>query len=174
MNQYQKQIARLVDEYKSLTKRQLLRIVNKELGTNIPNLDRYIVQMCHFADYTEIPYPGGTILTEKGCEPDFDMIYSVDVMLCFLDKIILHGRGQPPVSIRFFIDQELNMKEINIVPVKLGEERKISVISEDKFNKGTGGIIIFLLEKREQIKLMDTTNGRFAVIEKDNVFFFKK
>lgn len=173
MNKYQKQIARLVEEYGCLTKRQLLLLVNAELGTHIPNLDGYISQMCRFADYEEIPYTDGIILTGRGREPDFEVIRSAEVILCFLDKIVLHGRGQKPVSVRLFINQEQHMKEISIIPVKSGEEQMLSAFAESKFGKGKSGIVIFLLDNREQMKLMNA-NGRFAVIEKHGVVFFKK
>ncbi len=173
MNQCQKEIARLIDEYGCLTKQQLLPIVNAKLGTHIPNLDGYISQMCRFADYEEIPYSNDTILTEKGCGPDFDMIRSMEVMLCFLNKIILHRRGQSPVSIRLFINQEQQMKGISIIPVKIGEEWVVPAFSEHKYSRENGETVIFLLENREQIKLMHV-NGRFAIIEKQGVVFFKK
>ena len=173
MNQYQKQIARLVDEYKCLAKHQLLRMVNKELGTHISNLDGYIAQMCRFADYTEIPYPGGTILTEKGCEPDFDMIRSVEVGLCFLDKTVSHERGQKPVYLRLFTIQGQNMKEICIIPVRAGDECVLSDFSSGKYSGNRNEILIFLLENREQIKRINT-NNRLAVIENNSVVFFKK
>lgn len=173
MNQYQKQIARLIDEYGCLTKRQLLLLVNTELGTHIPNLDGYISQMCRFADYEKIPYSDGIILTQKGYEPDFEVIRSVEVMLCFLGKIVSHGRGQKPVSIRLFINQGQHMKEISIIPANSGEEQMLSAFAESKFGKGKSGILIFLLDNREQMKLMNV-NGRFAVIEEHGVVFFKK
>ena len=173
MNQYQKQIARLIDEYGCLTKRQLLLLVNAELGTHIPNLDGYISQMCRFADYEEIPYANGTILAGKGSEPDFDVMRSAEVMLCFLDKIVLHGRGQKPVTIRLFINQEQHMKAVYIIPVKTGEEQALSAFTADKFRKEKNEIVIFLLENREQMKQMGA-NGKLAVVEKHRVVFFKK
>lgn len=173
MNQYQKQIARLIDEYGSLTKSQLLLLVNAELGTHIPNLDGYISQMCHFTDYEEIPYAESTILLRKGCEPDYDVIRSVSVMLCFVDKIVSHGRGRKPVSVRLFISREQHIQQISIIPVNQGEEQMLSTFAEDRIGNDKNSIVIFLIKDREQIKLMNT-NSRFAVIEKQGVVFFKK
>lgn len=173
MNQYQKQIARLIDEYKCLTKRQLLLMVNKELGTNIPNLNGYIAQMCRFGDYMEIPYLDGTIVTEKRCEPDYHMVRAAEVGLCFIDKMVSHERGLGLVYIRLFINQEQHMKEISIIPVQLGGERILSDFSLEKLNENKSQIVIFLLESREQIKRINT-NSKLAVIENNSVIFFKK
>lgn len=65
------------------------------------------------------------------------------------------------------------MKEICIIPVKTGQEKMVSAFAEDKFSDGKSEIVIFLLEAKDQMKLMKA-NGKFAVIEKQGVRFFKK
>lgn len=173
MNVFQKRIALLIDEYGGLTKKQLLTIINAEFGSELPNLDRYIGQMCKFDDYEEITFFSGSVLVRKGTEPDYDTVRSLEVMLCFFPDVISHHKARSPVALRFYKNSGQNMKEISVIPVKYGDEMSVSSFVQDKFTEEKSEVVIFLLESREQMKLIKA-NGKFAVIEKQAVKFFKK
>ena len=173
MNSFQKRIALLIDEYGGLTKKQLLAIVNAEFGSGLPNLDGYIKQMCKFDDYEEVVFFSGSVLVRRGTEPDYDIIRSIEVMLCFFPDVVSHHKARAPVALRFYKNSGQNMKEISVIPVKYGDELSASSFVQDKFAEEKSGVVIFLLESREQMKLIKA-NGKFAVIEKDAVKFFKK
>ena len=173
MNAFQKRIALLIEEYGGLTKKQLLAIINGEFGSKLPNLDGYIAQMCRFGDYEEVPFPTGSILVQRGTEPDLDIVRCIEIMLCFFPDIVSHHRARSPIAIRFYKNSEQSMKEISVIPVKYGEEMALSSFVRDKFSNEKSEVVIFLLEAREQMKLIKA-NGRFAVIEKQGVKFFKK
>lgn len=173
MNAFQKQIAFLIDEYGGLTKNQLLAIINAEFGSKLPNLDGYIGQMCRFGDYEEVPFFIGSVLVRKGTEPDFDIVRSAEVMLCFFPDVVSHHRARSPIAIRFYKNSEQNMKEISVIPVKYGNEMALSSFVKDKSNDEKSEVVIFLPESRDQMKLIKA-NGRFAVIEKQGVKFFNK
>lgn len=173
MNAFQKRIALLIDEYGCLSKKQLCVMVNAALGSALPNLNGYISQMCRYGDYEEIPYSSGNAVIRKGSEPNFDIVRSAEIMICFFPEVLSHHKARSPVAIRFYKNSEQSMKEISVIPVRAGEEKMVSAFAEDKFSGEKSEIVIFLLETKEQMKLIKA-NGKFAVIEKQGVRFFKK
>lgn len=148
-------------------------MVNAALGSALPNLNGYISQMCRYGDYEEIPYSSGNAVIRKGAEPNFDIVRSAEIMICFFPEVISHHKARSPIAIRFYKNSKQSMKEICIIPVKAGQEKMVSAFAEDKFSDGKSEIVIFLLEAKDQMKLMKA-NGKFAVIEKQGVRFFKK
>ena len=173
LNVFQKYMKELIDEYGTLLKRQLLVMVNSHIGSQLPNIDRYVFQMCQFGHFET-----GWIVDEEyvgyeGAEPDFDVIRSVDVMIAFLPNVKEHRRSREPVCIRFFAGVNNNEKEIGIIPVKYGTEKKVSDFANDKTGDGKCEVVIFLLEDKQQMKQIHTDrNCKFAVIGKKGVEFY--
>ena len=50
LNPYQKYIMELLVEYGTLMQRQLLKLVNANFKISLPNIDRYVEQLCKFGD----------------------------------------------------------------------------------------------------------------------------
>ena len=103
------------------------------------------------------------------------MIRSFDVVLSFLPQVIWHRKSREPVSIRFFVSTIEHDREISIIPVQQGKERMLTRYADDKFEDQKCEVVIFLLETKEQMKLISSTcNYRFALITKGGVVFYKK
>lgn len=174
-NAYQKYIAELIDEYGSLLKGQLLRMVNERFHVRLSNLDGYILQMCRFADFAELPQGRDAVILHRRHDPDYDIIRSVEVMLSFLEKLVRHNKSRGYVSVRFCVAAKDGEKEISIVPVKTGAERQVSAYAADKFEAEKSEIVIFLLDNKEQMRLINTDcNCKFALVTESGVVFFKK
>ena len=174
-NAYQKYIAELIDEYGSLLKSQLLRLVNQKFNAGLANLDGYIMQMCCFADFAELPQGGDTVVLHRGHDPDYDAIRSVEVMLGFLKNLVRHNKSRGYVSVRFYVTAKDGEKEICVVPVKTGAEQQVSAYAADKFDAVKSEIVIFLLDNKDQMRLINTDcNCRFALVTDNGAVFFKK
>lgn len=172
LNPYQKRIAELVDEYGNLTKTQLLRCINLEFKTGFSTLDAYILQMCRYGDYEEIPLGADTLLTLKGAEPHMEMTHAIEVMQSFFPNVLEHHRGKAPILIRFFATGK-PVKEVCIIPVKAGEEHILETYVEDKFSADQIGTVLYLCESREQLERL-RLHGRFAVVGEQGPLFYKK
>lgn len=175
LNVYQRYISELIDEYHSLLKRQLLILVNRRFGSHLPNLDGYLGQMCRFGDVSFIPYGSDAVVLPKGCEPDYTIIRSMEVMLQFLQHIARHGRGKGDVSIRFSVTTPEAEKEICIIPVQSGLERQAAAWVGDRFTRSPSQMVIFLLDSKEQMQCISADcSHRFAVVTEGGVAFYKK
>ena len=174
-NAYQKYIAELIDEYGSLLKSQLLRMVNEKFSVRFANLDGYITQMCRFADFAELPQGSDTVVLHRGHDPDYDVIRSVEVMLGFLKNLVRHNKSRSYVSVRFYVAAKDGEKEICVIPVKIGTERQVSAYAADKFAAIENEIVIFLLNDKEQMRSIQAEcNCKFALVTDSGVVFFKK
>ena len=174
MNAYQKYMAELLEEYGPLPLRQLVPLVNFKLQTELSSLDRYAEQMCHYGNYERYMLAEEAVLAPKGADPDFDVIRSVDVMLKFFPKVIWHRRSRGFVTVRFFVSTLEHDKEISIIPVKPGMERMLSAFVEDKFGRTRCEVVMFLLESKKQMKLLNPNcYCRFALFGKNGVGFYK-
>ncbi len=174
-NAYQKYMAELIDEYGSLLKSQLLRMVNQKFHVRLASLDGYIAQMCRFSDFAELPQGGDTVVLHRGHDPDYDTIRSVEVMLGFLKNLVRHNKSRGYVSVRFYVLSKDGEKELCVIPVKTGTERQVSAYAADKFEAVKNEIIIFLLDSKEQMRLIQAEcNYKFALVTDGGVVFFKK
>ena len=173
-NKIQEYILSLLDEYGPLLHRQLLQMVNNEFNAKIPHLNNYIQQMCAYGDFEQTELGKDYIFSRKGIEPDFDVIRSFDVLIAFLPNVIQHRKSKGLVSIAFFTHSELNEKEVFVIPVKEGTENMVVSFANDKFGDAKCEIVIFLLEDKKQMKLINPScNYRFAVYGKKGVSFMK-
>jgi len=174
-NAYQKYIAELIDEYGSLLKSQLLRMVNQKFHVRLANLDAYIAQMCRFSDFAELPQGGDTVVLHRGHDPDYDAIRSVEVMLGFLKNLVRHNKSRGYVAVRFYVAAKDGEKELCVIPVKTGTERQVNAYAADKFEAARSEIVIFLLDSKEQMRLIQAEcNYKFALVTDGGVVFFKK
>lgn len=175
LNAYQRYVEELLNEYESLLISQLLRAVNSKFQIELPNIDDYVKQMCHYGDYFKTPYGRDHILCIKGGEPNYDMIRSFEVMLSFMPQVIWHRKSRSPISMRFFVSTLEHDREISVIPVQQGNEKLLSEYADDKFENEKCEVVIFLLETKEQMKLIKSNcNYRYAFITKDGAVFFKK
>lgn len=175
MNNCQKYIAELIDEYGPLMQRQLLALVKHNFKAEIDNIDGYITQMCKFAKYEKIGSGEDSIIAVKGTTPNYDIIRSVEVMLAFLPHVIWHRKSKGFISICFFISTPEHDKEIYVIPVKQGMERTVSGFASDKFEYVKCEVVMFLLETKEQMQLINPDcYCKFALLGKEGVSFFKK
>ena len=175
LNAYQKYIDELIDEYGALLERQLAVMVNAKFKTNFKSISAYTQQMCTFSDFKKEPYGNEHIFMNNSVEADFDIIRSFEVMLKFLPNIISHNKSKGNISIRFFVNVNDNNKEICIIPVKQGYEKMISSYVADKFKNERNEVVIFLLDAKEQIKLINADcNCKFSVVTENGAVFFKK
>jgi len=175
LNDCQRYMEELVDEYSSLLLSQLLKAVNHKFGLNLRNLNRYANQMRVHGCYQLTAYGTEYILHRKGANPDYDMIRSFEVLLPFLTQATWHRKGRFPVAIRVFIHTIEHDKEISVIPVQQGKEKMLSEYVNDKFENEKCSIIIFLLETEEQMKKINAKcNYRFALVTKEGVVFYKK
>ena len=175
LNAYQKYIDELIDEYGALLERQLAVMVNAKFKTNFKSISSYTQQMCTFSDFKKERCGNDNIFMRSGIEPDFDIIRSFEVMLKFIPNIISHNKSKGNISIRFFVNVNDNNKEICIIPVKQGYERMICSYVADKFKNERNEVVIFLLDAKEQIKLINVDcNCKFSVVTENGAVFFKK
>ena len=175
LNAYQKYIDELIDEYGALLERQLAVMVNAKFKTNFKSISAYTQQMCTFSDFKKEPYGNEHIFMNNSVEADFDIIRSFEVMLKFLPNIISHNKSKGNISIRFFVNVNDNNKEICVIPVRQGYEKMISSFVEDKFKNERNEVVIFLLDAKEQIKLINADcNCKFSVVTENGAVFFKK
>lgn len=175
LNAYQKYIDELIDEYGALLERQLLAMVNARFKTALKNISSYTQQMCTFSDFKKEPYGNEYIFMNNSAEVDYDIIRSFEVMLKFIPNIISHNKSKGNISIRFFVNVNDNNKEICIIPVKQGYEKMISSYVADKLKNERNEVVIFLLDAKEQIKLINADcNCKFSVITENGAVFFKK
>jgi|GEM_PF-2534468 len=173
MNACQKYIAELLDEYGPLLSRQLLAMVNFKFSTKLTILDGYILQMCKFSDFIKLPTSKDIILARKGDEPDYDIIRSFDVMIRFFPNVVWHRRTRTPETLRFLTSTVERDKEICVIPVRCGDEKRLSAYATDKYDDECE-LAIFLLDDKEQMKKLNVQcNRRFAVFEKGEVVFYK-
>lgn len=122
-----------------------------------------------------IPYGGDYILHIKGDEPDYDMIRSFEVLLSFFPKVIWHRKSRKPVSICFLASTLEHDRVVSVIPVQQGNEKILSRYADDKFENEKCEVVIFLLETKEQMKLVKSTcNYRYALIARDGVVFLQK
>ncbi len=174
LNLYQQYIAELISEYGSLSKNQLLAMINCKSQWPKSNIDGYIEQMCRFGDYAEMPMRDKSIVYRKGGVIDYDIIRSFDVMVAFLPAVVHHHKSKDNISIIFTISTEQHEKDIFVIPVKLGDERRISIYVNDKFENHKSEVVIFLLEEEKQMQnICADCNHRYAIITKDGVKFMK-
>lgn len=175
LNAYQKYIDELIDEYGALLERQLLMMVNARFKTALKNISSYTQQMCTFSDFKKEQYGNEYIFMNNSAEADFDIIRSFEVMLKFIPNIISHNKSKGNISIRFFVNANEHNKEICIIPVKQGYEKLISSYVADKFKNERNEVVIFLLDTKEQIKLINADcNCKFSVVTEKGAVFFKK
>lgn len=175
LNAYQKYIDELIDEYGALLERQLLMMVNTKFNTTLKNISSYTQQMCTFSDFKKEPYGNDNIFMNNSAEVDYDIIRSFEVMLKFIPNIISHNKSKGNISIRFFVNVNDNNKEICIIPVKQSYENMISSYVADKFKNERNEVVIFLLDAKEQIKLINADcNCKFSVVTENGAMFFKK
>lgn len=175
LNAYQKYMDELIDEYGALLERQLLAMVNAKFKTTLKNISSYTQQMCTFSDFKKTSYGNEYIFMHKAAEADYDIIRSFEVMLKFLPNIISHNKSRGNISIRFFVNVNDNNKEICIIPVKQGDEQMISSYVADKFKNERSEVVIFMLDTKEQIKLINADcNCKFSVVTENGAVFFKK
>lgn len=175
LNAYQKYIDELIDEYGALLERQLAVMVNAKFKTNFKSISAYTQQMCTFSDFKKEPYGKEYIFMNNSAEADYDIIRSFEVMLKFVPNIISHNKSKGNISIRFFVNVNDNNKEICIIPVKQGYERMICSYVADKFKNERSEVVIFLLDTKEQIKLINADcNCKFSVVTENGAVFFKK
>ncbi len=175
LNAYQKYIAELLCEYETLLCRQLLTAVNAKFDVSLKDLNGYTDQMCSYSEYKKIPYGDDFVLCLKSSEPNFDVIRSFEVVTSFFKSIKWHRKGREPVTIRFMMATKDHDREVFVIPVKQGEEKYICDYVSDKFNESKCEMVIFLLETKEQMKLINAScNFRFALITKLGTVFYKK
>lgn len=179
LNPYQKYIMELLIEYGSLMQRQLLKLVNAKFKVLLPNIDRYIEQLCKFGDCEKNGDGDDAIISirsvdENKAEPNYDIIRSVDVLIAFLPKVIWHRKSRSFVAVRFFISTYKHDKAVSVIPVKEGFEKEIESFTEDNFTYASSEIVIFLLEDSKQMKKINPgCYHRFAIIGKEGVTFYK-
>lgn len=175
LNAYQKYVEELIGEYESLLLSQLLKAVNHKFGIELPSIEDYARQMCYYGNYKMLAYGSDYILHVKGGEPNYDMIRSFDVVLSFFPQVAWHRKSRKPISICFFVNTLEHDREISVIPVQQGNERMLARYADDKFEDQKCEVVIFLLETKEQMKLISSTcNYRFALITRDGVMFYKK
>lgn len=173
MNACQKYIAELLDEYGPLLVRQLLAMVNFKFSTKLTTLDGYISQMCRFSDFIKISESKNIILAHKGDELDYDLIRAFDVMIRFLPNVLWHRRARTPEILRFLTSTAEREKEICVVSVRSGDEKRIGSYAGDKYSDESELIILLLDDKEQMKKLNVQCNRRFAVFENGEVVFYK-
>lgn len=174
-NKYQEYIKELIDEYGPLLKRQILAMVNANFETKFENIDTYIRQMCIFGDFEIQVKSKNQIFGYKGEEPNFDIIRSFDVMIEFLPNVKLHRRCKEMFTISYFVENENQLKEISVIPVKSGLEWAAATYADDKIKDIKCEIVIFLIEDKKQIKLINTEcNARFAILDEKGVVFYTR
>ena len=101
LNELQRYMKELVDEYGPLLKRQLLMMLNSKFRYQLKNVDGFSAQMCQFGDYATGWIGDEEYLGHKEAEPNIDLIRSIDVMNTFLPNVKSHRRSKAPISIRF-------------------------------------------------------------------------
>ena len=173
LNELQRYMKELVDEYGPLLKRQLLVMLNSKFRYQLKNVDGFSAQMCQFGDYATGWIGDEEYLGHKDAEPNINLIRSIDVMNTFLPNVRMHRRSKTPVSIRFCAGMGEHEKDISIIPVKPGEEQTVSLFVNDKVGEGKCEIVIFLLEDKKQIKALDVDcNAKYALINKKGVSLY--
>ena len=172
-NRYQEQMIALLEEYGPLLKRQFLELFNKTNSYQLKNVDGFCNQMCQFG-----PFGTGWIGEEeyigfRGALPNVDIIRSFDVLLAFMPDVVSHRRGRHPVTIRICAGMGEHEKDISIVPVKPGEEQSASLYADERIGKGKCEIVIFLIEDKNQIELLDVKcNAKYALVDKNGVSLY--
>ena len=173
LNELQRYMKELIDEYGPLLKRQLLVMLNSKFRYQLKNVDGFSAQMCQFGDYETGWIGEEEYLGHKGVEPNIDLIRSIDVMNTFQPNIKMHRRSRNVISIRFCAGIGEHEKDISIIPVKPGDEQTVSMFVDDKVGDGKCEIVIFLLEDKKQIKALDVDcNAKYALIDKNGVSFY--
>ena len=179
LNPYQKYIMELLVEYGTLMQRQILKLVNANFKISLPNIDRYVEQLCKFGDCEKNGEGDDAIISIRSAdgnptEPNYDIIRSIDVLIAFLPKVIWHRRSRGFVSVHFFISTYKHDKAVSVVPVREGFEKEIESFIEDNFTYANSEIVIFLLEDSKQMKKLNPgCYHRFAVIGKEGITFYK-
>ena len=174
LNPYQKYIDELINEYGPLQMRQLVLMVNAKFKTQFPNLDGYVAQMERYYGYERVGEGEEALAGISGMQPDYDIIRSVEVMLHFLPQLVWHRKSRGFVIIRFYVDGDNHTREISVIPVKQGEERRVSEYVNDKFSVNKSEVVMYLLEDKSQMKKISSScYQRFAVITKNGVVFYK-
>lgn len=174
LNPYQKYIDELINEYGPLYMRQLVNLVNAKFKTRFENLNVYISQMERYYNYELTDEGREMLVCIRGMHPDYNIIRSMDVMLYFINHVVWHRRSGDYVSIRFYIDSDGHTREVSVIPVKKGEEKRISDYVTDKFTNDKSEVIMYLLEEKSQIKKITSKRyQRFAYITKKGVIFYK-
>lgn len=172
-NFYQKQMEALLEEYGPLLKRQFLELFNKTNSYQLKNVDGYSRQMCQFGNYETGWIGEEEYLGIKGSEPNADMIRSFDVLLTFMPDVVSYRKARQPVTIRFCAGIGEHEKDISIIPVKRGEEQSMALYASDRVNKQKCEIVIFLIEDKSQIDLLDVECiAKYAMIDKNGVSFY--
>lgn len=172
-NKMQEYIKGLIDEYGPLLKRQLLVMLNAKFNYNLKNVDGFSAQMCQYANFGTGRIGNEEYLGYRGAEPKYEIIRSIDVMNTFLPNVISHRRGRTPVSIRFCAGIDEHEKDISIIPVKPGDEQTVLSYVNDKIGIGKCEVVIFLIEDKKQIDILDVSCiAKFALIDKNGVSFY--
>lgn len=173
MNEFQKYMKELIDEYGPLLKRQLLVMCNAKFPCRLKNVDGFTAQMCRFGPFGTDFVGDEEYFGYRGAKPDIDIIRSVDVLNTFLPNVKMHRKGRHPVSIRFCAGIDEHEKDIRIIPVKPGDEQLVAGYVNDKVGKGKCEIAIFLIEDKKQIEALDADcNVKFALIDKNGVSLY--
>lgn len=174
MNIFQRYIKELLDEFGPLLQHQLEELVRHKTGIPLPNLDGYISQMCQFDDYVKTELYGEFLVSLVGAEPDFDIIRSIKVMLCFIDNLVDYCKGSEHSALMFIAVTDGAEKDLCVIPVKKGMEHIVSAQVDNAY-KNPGTIIIFLLDDKEQMKHINTERPcKFAIIAGQDVTFYTK
>lgn len=172
-NKIQEYMIELINEYGPLLKRQLLIMANSKFSVRMKNIDGYSSQLCQYGSFENGWIGDEEYLGYRGIEPNYDMIRSVDVMNKFLPDIKAHRKSRQPVTIRFVAGVGKHEKDISIIPVKSGEEPVIQSYVKDKYVNAKSEIVIFLIEEKNQIDILDVNcNARFALIDKSGVALY--
>lgn len=172
-NRYQEQMLALLEEYGPLLKRQFLELFNKTYSYQLKNVDGYCRQMCQFGNFETGWIGDEEYLSIKGSEPNIDIIRSFDVLLTFVPNVVSFRRSKPPVTIRFYAGDKEHEKDIFILPVKPGEEIEAVKFAADKVEVWKSEIVIFLIEDKSQIDMLNIeSNAKYALIDKNGVSFY--
>lgn len=183
LNLYQKYILQLLREYDGLLKRQLEAMVKHFKEPHLYNIDGYLEQLRRFEKIKIVPYKGeDTVILPSG-RINENMITAFDIMLEFLNYLVKFEAGISPVILQFYIKPNDNSeREINIVPVGIGEENTavhyaeyyVINIAEDADKISYPPSWIFVIQDKRQMPLIKPkTNYSFVIMENGEPVFYE-
>ena len=174
LNPYQKYIDELINEYGPLYMRQLVNLVNAKFKTRFATLNGYVAQMERYYYYERNEEGCETLVYIGGMHPDYNIIRSMDVMLHFINQVIWHRKSGDYVSIRFYVDSDGHTREVSVIPVNKGSEKRVSDYVNDKVTNDKSEVVMYLLDDKSQIrKITSKRYQRFAYITENGVVFYK-